>query len=119
RELRDELESAGAIFQSTVDSEVVVHLIARSKAPTLDGRVAESLRRLRGAFSLLILSADALYAGRDPHGLRPLSLGRQSDGPGWFVASETCALDIVGAELVREIRPGELLKVTREGISSR
>ena len=83
RELRDELEKAGAIFQSTVDSEVVVHLIARSKKATLDGRVAESLRRLRGAYSLLLLSADALYAARDPHGFRPLCLGRQPEGPGW------------------------------------
>ncbi len=118
RQLRDELEKAGAIFQSTVDSEVVVHLLARSKAPTLDGRVAASLRRLSGAYSLLLLSADALYAARDPHGFRPLCLGRQPEGPGWFVASETCALDIVGAEVVREVRAGELLKITREGIVS-
>ncbi|MBA2565681.1 MAG: amidophosphoribosyltransferase [Gemmatimonadetes bacterium] len=118
RELRDELEQSGAIFQSTVDSEVVVHLIARSREPTLDGRVLASLQRLQGAFSLLILAEDALYAARDPNGFRPLCLGTRPDGKGAFVASETCALDIVGAELVREIHPGELLKVTREGFTS-
>ncbi len=118
RELRDELEQDGAIFQSTVDSEVVVHLIARSRAATLDDRVLESLRRLRGAYSLLLLAEDALYAARDPNGFRPLCLGRRPGEPGIFVASETCALDIVGAELVREIEPGELVKVTREGEAS-
>jgi amidophosphoribosyltransferase len=118
RELREELEQSGAIFQSTVDSEVVVHLIARSREASLEGRVLESLRRLRGAYSLILLAGDALYAARDLNGFRPLCLGRQADGPGWFAASETCALDIVGAQFVREIPPGELLKITRAGIES-
>ncbi|MFN2432295.1 MAG: amidophosphoribosyltransferase [Gemmatimonadota bacterium] len=117
RELREELEQAGAIFQSTVDSEVVVHLIARSREPTLDGRLLESLRRLRGAYSLIILAEGVLYGARDPHGFRPLVLGRQPEG-GTFLASETCALDIVGASFVREVEPGEVLKVTREGLTS-
>lgn len=118
RELREELEQDGAIFQSTVDSEVVVHLIARSREPTLDGRVLESFDRLRGAYSLLLLTGDALYAARDPDGFRPLCLGQRRDGPGTFLASETCALDIVGAHLVREISAGEVLKVTRDGVRS-
>jgi amidophosphoribosyltransferase len=118
RELREELEQAGAIFQSTVDSEVVVHLIARSRAGSLDDRVLESLQRLRGAFSLVLLSENALYAARDPHGFRPLCMGRQVEGSGVFVASETCALDIVDARLDRELEPGELVKISRAGVET-
>ena len=117
RELRDLLEQDGAIFQSTVDSEVVVHLIARSREPTVDARVLDALDRLRGAFSLLLLSADALYVARDPNGFRPLCIGKRPDGPGVFVTSETCALDIVGAQFVRDVAPGEVLKITREGMA--
>jgi amidophosphoribosyltransferase len=118
RELREELEQEGAIFQSTVDSEVVVHLIARSREPTLDGRVLESLARLRGAYSLLLLAEDALYAARDPNGFRPLALGEREDGGGTFAGSETCAFDIVGARLLRDVEPGEVVKITREGATS-
>ena len=108
--LRDELVEEGAIFQGTIDSEVMVHLISRSRCPTIDEQISEALSRLTGAFSVLITVGDTLYAARDPWGYRPLVLGALPDG-GWVVASESCALDLVGAELVREIEPGEMLRI--------
>jgi amidophosphoribosyltransferase len=107
--LREELVRDGAIFQSTVDSEVVVHLIARSRCETADEQVHDALSRLVGAFSLLITIDDALYVARDPWGYRPLAIGRK--GTGYVVASETCALDLVNAKVLRTVQPGEILKI--------
>ena len=114
--LREELEAGGAIFQSTVDSEVILHLIARSKAPNLTGKIVDALKRVEGAYSLLFLTENSLIAVRDPHGFRPLVLG-DFEGRA-VVASETCALDIVGADFIREIEPGEMVVIDGSGVRS-
>jgi amidophosphoribosyltransferase len=111
RAVRRELEGRGAIFSTTSDSEVIVHLLARSREATLEERLIDSLSRVKGAFSLVMLTHDALVAVRDPHGFRPLVLGRL-DGA-WIVASETCALDLVGATVERHLDPGEVVVVRR------
>jgi amidophosphoribosyltransferase len=111
-ELRARLVGEGAIFQSTMDSEVIVHLIARSQLPEPDLQVREALGQIEGAFSLSILVKDTIYAARDPRGFRPLVLGRL--GGAIIVASETCALDLIEAEYIRDVEPGEVLKI-REG----
>jgi amidophosphoribosyltransferase len=108
--LRAELVEEGALFQGTIDSEVIVHLIARSRCPTVEEQVSEALSRLTGAFSVVITVGQTLYAARDPWGYRPLCLGRLPDG-GWMVASESCALDLVGATFVRDIEPGEMIRI--------
>ncbi len=109
QQLRRALVAEGALFQGTVDTEVIVHLVARSRAPNPDGQVRHALSQLTGAFSVIITVGRTMYAARDPWGFRPLVLGRLGDG--WVLASETCALDLVHADYVREIEPGELLKV--------
>jgi amidophosphoribosyltransferase len=109
--VRRELEGRGAIFSTTSDSEVIVHLLARSREATLEERLIDSLSRVKGAFSLVMLTNDALVAVRDPHGFRPLVLGRL-DGA-WIAASETCALDLVGATLERHLDPGEVIVIRR------
>ncbi len=114
--LREELEAAGAIFQSTVDSEVILHLIARSRAPNLEGKIVEALKRVEGAYSLLFLTEHSLVAVRDPHGFRPLVLG-DLEGK-HVVASETCALDLIRAKTVREVEPGEMLVIDASGMRS-
>jgi amidophosphoribosyltransferase len=108
--LREQLVREGALFQTTVDSEVVVHLIARSRASTVDQQIVEALAQLTGAFSVIITVGKTMYAARDPWGFRPLILGQLNDG--FVVASETCALDLMGATTEREIGPGEILKVS-------
>ena len=115
-EVRRRLEHRGSIFQTTSDTEVVVHLIARSAARNLPGAVADALSQVEGAYSLVMLTRDELYAIRDPRGFRPLNLGRL--GSTWVVASETCAFDLIDAEYVREIEPGEMLRISRSGIES-
>lgn len=115
QELREQLVSEGAIFQSRIDSEVLVHLIARSRRIGIDAQVDDALSQLEGAFSVLITIGDALYAARDRHGFRPLVLG-QRDG-GYVLASETCALDIVGARYIRDLEPGEVLKIENGELS--
>ncbi len=115
-ELRFELEEGGAIFQSSMDSEVLVHRIARSNAATPIERVAEALQGVEGAYCLLIAIGDTLIAARDPRGWRPLVLG-DLNGAAVF-ASETCAFDIVGATYVREVEPGEVLAITPDGVVS-
>lgn len=115
-ELRKELEKEGAIFQSTSDSEVVVHLIAHSRGETAHDRILQSLNRINGAFSLLILRERELIAARDPYGVRPLCLG-QVDGA-YVVASETCALDLINATYIRDIEPGEMLIINDDGLRS-
>ncbi|MDF1501517.1 amidophosphoribosyltransferase [Roseisolibacter sp. H3M3-2] len=115
-ELRFELEEQGAIFQSTMDSEAIVHRIARASARTPEGRVSEALQGVEGAYCLLIVLGDTLVAARDPRGWRPLVMG-ELNGAAVF-ASETCALDIVGATYVRDVEPGEVVAVDAEGVRS-
>ena len=115
-ELRERLESKGSVFQSSSDSEVMIHLIAASRAPTLPERVAEALSQVRGAYSMVVLTEDTLIAVRDPQGFRPLVLGNLNGAT--IVASETCALDLVRAEYVREINPGEMIVVDETGLRS-
>jgi len=115
--LRDELEAYGAIFQSSTDSEVIVHLIAHSMRTKIALRIVESLHRVRGAYSLLFLSEEGLIGVRDPYGVRPLSLGKVKGG-GYVLASETCAFDLIEAEFVRDIEPGEVIQINEKGVSS-
>ncbi len=114
--LRDELEGRGSIFQSTMDTEIIVHLIAISNERDLTDRVTSALTQVKGAYSLLFLSEDELIAVRDPHGFRPLALGRQKNA--YFVASESCAFDLIGAEFEREIEPGEMVVINEGGLRS-
>ncbi|HIE03703.1 MAG TPA: amidophosphoribosyltransferase [Candidatus Latescibacteria bacterium] len=114
--LRRELERTGSLFQTTMDSEVIVHLAARSEMGSPVERIVDALDRVRGAFSLLFATKDEVIVVRDPYGFRPLSLGRL-DGA-WIAASETCALDLIGAEYVRDIEPGEVVVFGEDGIRS-
>jgi amidophosphoribosyltransferase len=114
--LRDELEAYGSIFQSTSDSEVIIHLIAHSHETTFMERLTEALLRVKGAFSILILSDEGLIAARDPYGLRPLCLGRLKDS--YVLASETCAFDLIEAQYLRDVEPGELILINEKGIHS-
>jgi amidophosphoribosyltransferase len=114
--LRRELEAAGSIFQSTSDTEVILHLYARSHRERLEDAIAASLSKVMGAFSLLFLTRDALVAARDPWGFRPLVIGRL--GNATILCSETCALDLIDAEYVRDVEPGELVVVDRRGLRS-
>jgi amidophosphoribosyltransferase len=115
-ELRTRLETSGSIFQSSSDSELVIHLIAGSHAPDLPSRVVDALAQVRGAYSLVLLTESCLIAVRDPHGFRPLVIGKLNDAT--IVASETCALDLVRAEYLREVEPGEMLVISDEGVRS-
>ncbi|MHB8484861.1 MAG: amidophosphoribosyltransferase [Candidatus Acidiferrales bacterium] len=115
-ELRRNLEHKGSIFQTTSDTEVIVHLVARSKVGNLAGAIADALGQVEGAYSLLILTRDEIFAVRDPRGFRPLALGRLGDA--WVVGSETCAFDLIGAEYIRDVEPGEMLRISRSGIES-
>ncbi len=115
-ELRRKLEHRAAIFQTTSDTEVIVHLIARSNARNLPGALAEALSQVEGAYSLLLLTTDEMYAIRDPRGFRPLILGR-IDGA-WVAGSESCAFDLIDAEYVREVEPGEMVRISRSGVES-
>jgi amidophosphoribosyltransferase len=112
-ELKKAMEAEGNIFQTTSDSEVVLHLIARSRAASFEEALVEALTELKGAFSLVLLTEKAVYAVRDPLGFRPLSLARLRDG--WCVASETCAFDINEAEYIRDIEPGEIVRLDADG----
>jgi amidophosphoribosyltransferase len=114
--LRHELEAAGSIFQSTSDTEVILHLYARSHRERLEDAIAASLSKVMGAFSLLFLTPDALVAARDPWGFRPLVIGRL--GSATIVASETCALDLIDATYVRDVEPGEVLVIDKDGLRS-
>ena len=106
-QLREKLAKEGAIFNTTVDTEVVLTLIARSKCKTIEERVAEAVRQIRGAYAILLMTDNKIIAVRDPYGFRPLVLGKMENG--WCVASESCAFDLVGAELVRDVKPGEMV----------
>jgi amidophosphoribosyltransferase len=114
--IRSELESKGSIFQSNMDTEVIVHLIARSKEKSFIERAVHALKQAEGSYSLLFLTEKDMIAARDPFGFRPLVLGYLKDAP--VIASETCAFDLIGAKFVREIEPGEILLINEEGIKS-
>lgn len=115
-ELRRMLESRGSIFQTSIDSEVIVHLMAHSGMSNFLEAMIYALRQIRGAYSLLVMNRDTIYAIRDPRGFRPLVLGRLGSAP--VVASETCAFDIIDAEYEREIKPGEILEIGPGGMKS-
>ena len=124
QEIRHRLEAQGSIFQTTSDTEVLVHLIALSREHTLPEAMADALRRVEGAFSLVMVSTDRVFAARDPRGFRPLAMGRipAADGAKQdtiVFASETCAFDLIGATYERDVKPGELVIVGPEGINSR
>src|SRR5215472_19129298 len=115
-ELREQLEKKGAIFQSSSDSELIIHLIASAQAADLPERVTEALAQVRGAYSLVLLTEQQIIAARDPWGFRPLVLGKLNEAT--VIASETCALDLVRAEYVREVDPGEIVVIDEDGIRS-
>ncbi len=115
-ELRTSLEASGSLFQSTSDTEVFVHLIARAEAPNILGRIFAAMAKVSGAYSMVVQCEDRLFAVRDSFGFRPLVLGRRNDS--YIVASETCALDIMDAEFIREVSPGEVVEITRAGMTS-
>jgi len=121
-EWRRKLEHRGSIFQTNSDTEVIVHLIARSQARNLSGAIGDALNQVEGAYSLLVLTQDELYAVRDPRGFRPLVLGKlpatETEGETWLVASETCAFDLLNAQYVREVEPGEMVRISKSGIES-
>ena len=114
--LRKEMERDGALFQSSSDTEVILHLLARAPAGPLAEQIPHALAQVKGAYSLLILTPDAMYAVRDPHGFRPLTLGRLGDA--WIVASETCALDLIEASSERDVEPGEIVMISDAGLQS-
>jgi len=115
-ELRQDLEKKGSIFQSTSDTEVLIHLVARSDATSMKGRLADAVSQLTGAFSLLVLGEERLVGMRDRHGIRPLVLGLLDNA--WILASETCAFDLIDATYVRDIEPGEMVIIDDHGIES-
>ncbi|MDP1572593.1 MAG: amidophosphoribosyltransferase [Vicinamibacterales bacterium] len=116
RELREDLVRKGSIFQTNSDTEVMLHLYARAQSPGLAEAVIESISQLSGAFSFAMITRDHLVAARDPHGFRPLALGRLGDA--WVVCSETCAMDLVGATYERDVEPGEVLVIGPDGLRS-
>ena len=120
--LREELEESGSIFRSTTDSEVILHLIAKSGEKTTEGAIIEAIQRLDGAYSLTMMTEEKLIGIRDPLGFRPLVLGKLAAGrngsDSWVFASETCALDLIDAEYVREVEPGEMVVIDRNGVRS-
>lgn len=116
--LRDEYEAYGSIFKSTSDTEIIIHLLAKPSHVSKPDPLAHVLNHLQGAYSLLFLYPDRIEAARDPYGIRPLCLG-QTDNGAWIVASETCAFDTIGAKFVREIEPGEIVRLDENGMSSR
>jgi amidophosphoribosyltransferase len=116
RSLRAELVRDGAIFQSTSDTETIIHLMARSRYNPVVDRLVDALRQVEGAYSLVAMTARKLIGARDPFGVRPLVLGKLDGAP--ILASETCALDIIGADFVRDVEPGEMIVATKDGIES-
>jgi amidophosphoribosyltransferase len=120
-EWRRKLEHRGSIFQTNSDTEVIMHLIARSQARNFSAALGDTLNQVEGAYSLLVLTPEEMYAVRDPRGFRPLVLGKipgLEGGDAWVVASETCAFDLLNAQYVREIEPGEMLRISKAGLES-
>src|SRR5918911_5247242 len=116
KRLRAELEAHGSIFRSTTDTEVILHLVAQSRADDVLDGIVEALQQVRGAYSLVIMNHTEIIAARDPHGFRPLCLGQLGDG--YVIASETCALDLIEATYLRDVAPGELLRISSAGLQS-
>lgn len=116
RKLKIKLEAKGSIFQSTMDSEIFVHLMARSKKPGYTEKTLQALAQVKGAYSIVLLTENSLIAARDPHGFRPLCLG-QTNGS-YVIASETCALDLVQAHYLRDVQPGEIILINQGGVHS-
>ena len=116
--IRSRLEGNGSIFQTSSDTEVILHLLAQSRAELLPDALTETLQQIEGAYSLVLLTRDSLYAVRDPWGFRPLSMG-ELPGGGVAFASETCAFDLIGARYLRDVEPGEWVRVTSEGVETR
>src|SRR5690606_31789556 len=114
--IKHQLERMGSIFQTTSDTEVIAHLIARSGYSDLREAVKEALRMVKGAYAFLIMTNDQLIAALDPHGIRPLVMGRLGDS--YVFASESCAFDAIGAEYEREVEPGEMIVIDRDGIQT-
>jgi amidophosphoribosyltransferase len=115
-ELRDALVRLGAIFQATTDTEVIVHLFARSREGRAEDAIVDALGQVRGAYSLVFMTKDRLIGARDPHGFRPLALGRLGDA--WVICSETCAMDLIGATYIRDVEPGEVVVISEGGLKS-
>ena len=115
-QIRAELEGEGAVFQSTTDSEIMLHLLARSRHKEMGSAIKEVFGRVAGAFSLVLATPEAIWAARDPYGVRPLCLGKLNDS--WVVASETCAFDLIGAHYVRDVNPGEAVELRGEHLTS-
>jgi amidophosphoribosyltransferase len=115
-QLREELEAKGSIFQTTVDSEIILHLMAQPNDPRGESSLINTVRRIEGAFSLVIMTEHELIGVRDPHGFRPLSLGKVGDA--WVLSSETCAFDLIHAKFVRDIAPGEVVIISKDGVRS-
>ncbi|MDP4125974.1 MAG: amidophosphoribosyltransferase [Bacillota bacterium] len=116
-ELREELGKNGAVFQTTIDSEVIINLVTRYRRDSLEDALVKTMMDLRGAYALVILAEDKLFGIRDPHGVRPLCIGKLGN---WYcLASESCALDTIGAEFVRDVEPGEIVVIDEEGLHSR
>jgi amidophosphoribosyltransferase len=117
-ELRKELEYNGAIFQTTIDSEVIAYHIARErvKAPSVEAAVANAMKKIVGAYSLVVMSPRKLIGARDPYGFKPLCIGKRDNA--YIIVSESCALDTIGAEFVRDVQPGEIVTITKDGIKS-
>ncbi len=116
-EVRDALVRDGAIFQTNTDTEVIVHLFARSREVGVEAAMVDAISQVRGAFSLVLMTEDRVVAVRDPHGFRPLAIGRLGDA--WVFCSETCALDLIGATYVRDVEPGEIVVASASGLTSR
>ncbi len=116
RKIRSELENKGSIFQTTMDTEVVLHLTAKFIKKGLEQAMIDTMALVKGAYSMVIMTEDTIIAAKDPNGFRPLCLGKMD--PGYVVASESCALDLVGAEYIREIEPGEILIINNNGLQS-
>jgi amidophosphoribosyltransferase len=114
--LRDELEEKGQVFQTSVDSEIILHLLAQPSLNGLRNHLVHTMRRIQGAYSLVIMTEDGLIGVRDPHGFRPLSIGKIDDA--WVLSSETCALDLIHAKLVRDVEPGEIVVIGKNGLTS-
>ena len=114
---RKDLQENGALFQTSTDTEIIIHLLAREKGNSIDERLEGSLKKVQGAFSLLMITPNEMIAARDPHGIRPFCIGKLENT--YILASETCALDLLGAEYVRDVQPGELIVINEDGMHSR
>jgi amidophosphoribosyltransferase len=114
---RKDLQEDGALFQTSTDTEIIIHLLAREKGNSIDERLEGALKKVQGAFSLLMITPNEIIAARDPHGIRPFCIGKLENT--YILASETCALDLLGAEYVRDVRPGEIIVINNDGMHSR